>query len=139
MGKPAFARLGFGHWAGVLTGQINRDHYFLVFDGSEVVGFAGWALADAAEAEAWLAGLPAALSEQGKDGTAVILNAWAADTPAANRRLLEEMRRVGAGRDAVYARRDYPDGRTRPVKMRIRNSLTMHATSDATPSARLAA
>ena len=34
MAKPAFARLGFGHWAGVLTGQINRDHYFLVFDGS---------------------------------------------------------------------------------------------------------
>jgi hemolysin-activating ACP:hemolysin acyltransferase len=139
MTKPAFARLGFGHWSRVLTGQINRDHYFFIFDGSEVVGFAGWALADTSEAEAWLAGRPAPSRENRTKRTIVILNAWAAETPAANRRLLEEMRRVGAGMDAIYARREYADGSSRPVKMRIRGALAMHAQSSSSASGSQAA
>jgi len=131
MTKPAFARLGFGHWARVLTGQINRDHYFFVFEGSVVVGFAGWALAGTAEAEDWLAGRPTTPDERGNEATAVVLNAWAAETPAANRRLLEEMRRVGIGRHAVYARREYADGTSRPVKLRIGNALSRHIKSNA--------
>jgi hemolysin-activating ACP:hemolysin acyltransferase len=132
MTKPAFARLGFGHWSRVLTGQINRGHYCFVFDGTDVVGFAGWALADTVEAEAWLAGRPT--PERPASGSSVILNAWAAETPAANRCLLAEMRRVGADKDAVYARREYADGSWRPVKLRLGDALAMHAKSNSSAS-----
>jgi hypothetical protein len=139
MTKPAFARLGFGHWSRVLTGQINRDHYFFVFDGTEVVGFAGSALADTVEAEAWLAGRPAAGPERPASGSCVILNAWAAEMPAANQRLLAEMRRVGADKDALYARREYADGTSRPVKMPIRAALAVHARTNTPAAASMAA
>ena len=36
MKKPAFAKMPFGHWSRVLTGQIKRGHYTIVIDGKRV-------------------------------------------------------------------------------------------------------
>lgn len=117
MKKPAFARLPFGHWSRVLIGQIRRGHYVLVIQGKKVVGFGGWAASTEAEAEAWLAGQPNATEIAGDAGDCAVINAWAADGPAVNDVLIAEaMRRTQEFR-MVYAKREYEDGRTRPVRM----------------------
>jgi hemolysin-activating ACP:hemolysin acyltransferase len=117
MKKPAFAKLPFGHWSRVLTGQIRRGHYVFVIQGNKVVGFGGWAAASEAEAEAWLAGQPNATEISGSGGDSAVINAWAADGPEVNDMLVAEaMRRTEEFR-MVYAKREYEDGRTRPVRM----------------------
>jgi hemolysin-activating ACP:hemolysin acyltransferase len=117
MKKPAFAKLPFGHWSRVLTGQIKRGHYVLVLQGNKVVGFGGWAAATEGEAEAWLSGQPNATEISGAAGDCAVINAWAADGPAVNDALVAEaMRRTQEFR-MVYAKREYEDGRVRPVRM----------------------
>ena len=44
--QPAYAKLSFGDWVGVIDGQVARGHYgFAVDAASKVLGFMGWALA----------------------------------------------------------------------------------------------
>jgi hemolysin-activating ACP:hemolysin acyltransferase len=122
MKKPAFAKLPFGHWSRVLTGQIRRGHYVFVLQGNKVVGFGGWAAATEAEAEAWLAGQPDATEISGAAGECAVINAWAADGPEVNDALVAEaMRRTSEFR-MVYAKREYEDGRVRPLRMPTKRS-----------------
>jgi hemolysin-activating ACP:hemolysin acyltransferase len=122
MKKPAFAKLPFGHWSRVLTGQIRRGHYVFVIQGNKVVGFGGWAAATDAEAEAWLAGRPDATEIPGTDGECAVINAWAADGPEANDVLVAEAMRRTQDFRMVYAKREYDDGRVRPVRMPTKRS-----------------
>lgn len=119
MTKPAFARAPFGHWSRVLAGQVNRAHYLFICRGRKVVGFAGWALATTEEAEAWHAGRSNPATENGRTGTSVILNAWSADDDDVQDFLLREMRRIAreSGIEAIYAMREYADGRSRPLRL----------------------
>lgn len=132
MTKPAFARLPFGHWSRVLTGQINRDHYFFVCKGKTVVGFAGWALATEAEAEAWHGGQSNPATESGKEGDCIVLNAWVASSPEANRLLLRQMRIEGKDKASIYAKREYPDGRSRRLKLAVNDFVEDHLARTAT-------
>jgi hemolysin-activating ACP:hemolysin acyltransferase len=125
MTRPAFARLTFGHWTRVLAGQVNRGHYVLVYEDGDVVGFAGWALASAEGAQAWLDGGADSTAEDGRTGDCIVVSAWAASTPEAHRVLVDHVRRVAAGKRAVYARRTYRDRRSRPVRLRV-NQLAQH-------------
>lgn len=127
MTKPAFARLSFGHWSRVLTGQIRRGHYFFVCTDRKVVGFAGWGLGSEAEAEDWIAGNTGDPPGDARSGDNIILNAWAADTPEANRVLLDELRIRGRDRRMLYARREYPDGRARPLRLKLGAAVASHA------------
>jgi hemolysin-activating ACP:hemolysin acyltransferase len=117
MKKPAFAKLPFGHWSRVLTGQIRRGHYVFVIQGNKVVGFGGWAATTEAEAEAWLAGQPNATEISGAAGECAVINAWAADGPEVNDALVAEAMRRTRDFRMVYAKREYEDGRVRPVRM----------------------
>jgi len=116
MTMPAFARLPFGRWSGVLVGAINRGHYLFVRENGEVAGFAGWALATADAAEQWLTGRSDPATESGREGACMIVNAWAASSDPANRLLLRAMR-IESRDTAIYARREYPDGRSRPLRL----------------------
>ncbi len=127
MMKPAFARLPFGHWSRILTGQIRRGHYFFVASPKRIVGFCGWALASEAEAETWISGSAAAAAIIGDGGDCIVLNAWSADTPEAHRVLLDELRIRGRGNRTLYAKREYKDGRTRPLRLRLDGSVDRHA------------
>ena len=127
MTKPAFGRLPFGHWGRILTGQIRRGHYFFVADSKRIVGFCGWALASEAEAEAWMTGRPEAAHIVGDTGDCMVLNAWSADTPEAHQIVREELRIRGRGSRMLYAKRDYKDGRVRPLRMTVAGSLASHA------------
>jgi hemolysin-activating ACP:hemolysin acyltransferase len=127
MTKPAFARLPFGHWSRILTGQIRRGHYFFVVSPNKVAGFCGWALASEAEAEAWITGSASATLVKGDSGDCIVLNAWSADTPAAHRVLLDELRIRGRGSRTLYAKREYKDGRTRPLRLKLDGSVDSHA------------
>lgn len=134
MTKPAFARLPFGHWSRVLTGQIRRGHYFFVCSDRAVVGFAGWGLASKAEAEAWVTGNTRDPPGQGVVGENIVLNAWAAETAEANRVLLDELRIRGRDNAMLYARREYPDGRARPLRLKLGAAVVSHAAKAAVPS-----
>jgi hemolysin-activating ACP:hemolysin acyltransferase len=116
MTRPAFARLTFGHWSRVLVGQINRGHYVFVYDADQVAGFAGWALASAADAQAWVDGNAAAGSGNGLTGDCLVVNAWAANSPAVQRLLADHLHRIAADKRVVYPRRVYRDRRTRPAR-----------------------
>jgi hemolysin-activating ACP:hemolysin acyltransferase len=126
MNKPAFARLPFGHWSRILAGQIRRGHYFFVCTEKGVVGFAGWALGSEAEAEAWASGSPSAQAMEGTTGDCIVLNAWAAESNDINRFLLNEMRRVGRGKAALFAKREYPDGRKRLLRLNANEIAEKH-------------
>jgi len=125
MGKPGFARLPFGSWSRVLVGQINRDQYFFVARGGRLVGFAGWAFAAQADAERWRAGDPLAEMDPAgpQGGDCMIINAWQADDAAANGFVLTQMRVVGRHVQAIYARRSYPDGRLRIMRLPVDRTI----------------
>ena len=127
MNKPAFARLPFGHWSRILTGQIRRGHYFFIVAPKKVIGFCGWALGTKEEAEAWISGSELAAQVRGESGECIILNAWSADTPEAHRVLLDELRIRGRGSKTLYAKREYKDGRTRPLRLKLDGAVDGHA------------
>jgi hemolysin-activating ACP:hemolysin acyltransferase len=126
MTDPVFARLPFGQWSRVLAGKINRGHCLFVLDGEKVVGFVGWALATQERAEAWLTQNRDFSSQDGATGEIILVNAWKAGSPAANRALVEAFRVVIRDRKKVYARRFYPDGTVRPVRMSVNEFVAGH-------------
>jgi hemolysin-activating ACP:hemolysin acyltransferase len=125
MVDPSFARLSFGHWARVLTGQINRGHYLFVANGKRIVGFAGWALTTADKAEAWLAGRELAFGDS-MAGPSMVINAWKAETPEAQRFIVDTMRTMHVTGEAVYFKRVYKDGRVRPMRLNVNDQVALH-------------
>jgi len=130
MTKPSFAGLKFGHWAKTLTGQINRNHYFFVMEGSRIVGFLGWAFVDEALAKKWSEGRADVGGDECKDGDCIVINAWAADTEEVNRFILRQIRTIMKDCKAAYAKRFYKDGRTRPLRVTINDFVGNHIELD---------
>jgi hemolysin-activating ACP:hemolysin acyltransferase len=141
MTQPAFAKLRFGDWSRILTGQINRNHYFFVINGkNQIQGFAGWALTSKDNAEAWVEGRRGLSFDNSRDGDCVVVNVWTASTPEANRFMVAQGRTIAEGKDTVYFKRHYADGRTRAVRLRVKDFVAQHLRheSGATPMAELA-
>jgi hemolysin-activating ACP:hemolysin acyltransferase len=141
MTKPAFAALRFGDWSRILTGQINRKHYYFAVDGkNQIQGFMGWAVTSKEKAEAWVEGRGAVSFADSQDGDCLIFNAWAANTPEVNRFLVSQAREIMQGKDTVYFKRHYKDGSTRPVRLRVNDFVAQHLTRQkgGTPTAELA-
>ncbi len=126
MTKPAFARLSFGHWSRILTGQVNRGHYFFVVRGDAVVGFLGWAVTTEEKADRWLAGTHALKAEDSHAGDCILINAWAANDAEAHRFVIENLRRVGQGKRLLYGKRVYADGRVRNLKVPVSRFVPNH-------------
>ena len=127
MTKPAFAQLRFGDWSRILVGQINRKHYFFVIDSSNrVVGFAGWAITAKDTAEAWVEGRSGFSDAESTEGDCVVLNGWSASTLKVNRFLMQEMRKVVQGKEMIYFKRHYKDGRTRAVRLTVNEFVSQH-------------
>jgi hemolysin-activating ACP:hemolysin acyltransferase len=117
MTRPAFARAPFGHIARTLAGQVNRGHYAFAMGVGATVGFAGWALASEDRAEAWLANARPLANAEALEGDCVVLNCWQADSPEVSRFLIERLIPTVADKRRLYAKRHYPDGRCRPVRL----------------------
>jgi hemolysin-activating ACP:hemolysin acyltransferase len=127
MVKPAFANLKFGDWSRILVGQINRGHYCFAIDGdNQVQGFMGWAFADKDKAEAWVEGRRPLSFEDSRNGDCMVINAWSANSTRVTRFLLAEMRRVGKDKTAVYFKRHYKDGTTRPARLAVNSFVESH-------------
>ena len=127
MTKPAFANLRFGDWSRILTGQINRRHYYFAIDGkNQIQGFVGWALTSKENAEAWIEGRGALSFGDSLEGDCIVVNAWAASTPEATRFLVSQAREIVEGKDTVYFKRHYEDGRTRAVRLRVKDFVAQH-------------
>jgi hemolysin-activating ACP:hemolysin acyltransferase len=136
MTKPAFAAQRFGEWSRILVGQINRKHYCLVVDDkNQIQGFLGWALTTKDKAEAWLEGRGALSFQDSLEGDCIVFNAWAASSQAVNRFLLAEARRIMLGKDTVYFKRQYKDGSTRPMKLRVNEFVAQHVEPKGTDAA----
>ena len=129
MTKPAFANLRFGDWSRILTGQINRKHYYFAVDSkNQIQGFMGWAVTSKEKAEAWVEGRGAVSFADSRDGDCLIFNAWAANTPEVNRFLVSHAREIMQGKDTVYFKRHYKNGSTRPVRLRVNDFVAQHLT-----------
>lgn len=126
MTKPAFAKPPFGHWSRILTGQINRGHYFFVVRGDTVVGFLGWALTTEEKADRWLAGTHELRAEDSVTGDCVLVNAWEATDADVHRFIVDNLRHVGNGKRLVYGKRLYDDGRVRNLKMPVSRFVPNH-------------
>lgn len=128
MNKENFADQKFGVWSRTLAGQVNRNHYFLVAEGTKIVGFAGWALAEETRAKAWLTGEAGDLSStECLAGDCIVVNGWAADDETVNRFILREMRRFAVGKKAAFFKRYYADGRVRPMVLPLTDAVERHA------------
>jgi len=141
MTKPAFANLRFGDWSRILTGQINRKHYYFAVDSkNQIQGFMGWAVTSKEKAEAWVEGRGPVSFADSRDGDCLIFNAWAANTPEVNRFLVSQAREIMQGKDTVYFKRHYKDGSTRPGRLRVNDFVAQHLTRQkgGTPTAELA-
>ena len=117
MTKPAFADAPFGHVARALAGQVNRGHYAFAERGPAIVGFVGWAFVDGPVAEDWLTGKRGFPSSRATGGDCVVLNFWQADAPEVSRFLVARLLAAHPGKRRLYARRHYPDGRVRPLRL----------------------
>ena len=127
MTMPAFANLRFGEWSRILVGQINRKHYcFAVDQKNQVRGFLGWALTSKANAEAWVEGRGVLANQDSLQGECVIFNAWAGSGLKVNRFLLNEGRKVIAGKEMAYFKRHYKDGSTRPARLTVNDFVDQH-------------
>ena len=119
MVRPAFARAPFGHIARSLAGQVNRGHYAFACRGDTIVGFAGWARTPEPVAEAWLAGERPFGDAEATAGDCLVLNFWQADAPEVSRFLVQRLAELLPGVRRVYAKRHYPDGRMRPLRLDV--------------------
>jgi hemolysin-activating ACP:hemolysin acyltransferase len=127
MTMPAFANLRFGEWSRILVGQINRKHYcFVVDQNNQVRGFLGWALTSKANAEAWVEGRGGLSYQDSLQGECIIFNAWAGSGLKMNRFLLQEARKVMAGKEMAYFKRHYKDGTTRPARLTVNEFVGQH-------------
>jgi len=131
MTKPAFANLKFGEWSRILVGQINRGHYCFALDAdNQVQGFMGWALATRDHAEGWVEGHRPLTFADSQGGDCMIINAWSANSTKVTRFLLREARRIARDKSAVYFKRHYKDGTTRPARVEINAFVKSHITRD---------
>ena len=127
MVKPAFASLKFGDWSRILVGQINRGHYRFAIDAdNRVQAFMGWALASREHAEAWVEGQRGLSFEDSQHGDCIVFNAWSANSNAVTRFMLVEARRIASGKSAVYFKRHYKDGTTRPARVAVNAFVDSH-------------
>ncbi|HZZ63594.1 MAG TPA: hypothetical protein VFE63_20905 [Roseiarcus sp.] len=125
--KPAFAKLQFGEWSQVLFYQVACGHFFFVVNQHRRVrGFLGWALTPQALAEQWVEGRAGLRNDECRDVDCVIVNAFAADTPGANRFIVDTMRKLFANKRTLYFKRHYPDGRTRPTRLSANEFVASH-------------
>jgi hemolysin-activating ACP:hemolysin acyltransferase len=136
MTKPAFANCRFGDWSRILVGQINRKHFWFAIDSkNQIRGFLGWALTTRDKAEAWVEGRGGLTYEDSKAGDCIVFNAWEAADLKVNRFLLQEARKVVAGKDTIYFKRHYNDGTTRPVRLRVNDFVAQHLQTADAPAA----
>jgi len=56
----------------------------------------------------------------------VIINAFAAETREANKFIVDTMRKLFASKRALYFKRHYPDGRTRPAILSVNSFVAAH-------------
>ncbi len=125
--KATFAKLPFGEWGRTLAHQVGRGHQLFAVDSSgKVHGFLGWALTRETLAREWMAGLKGLSDEECRDGDSVIINGFAADSQPALNALVEEMRRRFAGKTALYFKRFYRDGRSRPMRLPVNAFVGRH-------------
>ncbi len=89
-------------------------------------GFLGWALTPEALAEQWVDGRAGLRSDECREGDCVIINAFAADTGAVNRCIVDTMRKLFADKCTLYFKRHYPDGRTRPTRLSVNDFVADH-------------
>lgn len=80
-----------------------------------------------AEAEAWVNGRPGATEVSGTTGDCIVVNAWAADTPEANQLIMQGALDAARRYRMLYAKREYPDGRSRPLRFKLEDFLDSEA------------
>jgi hemolysin-activating ACP:hemolysin acyltransferase len=118
---PNFARLPFGQIARLIAGQINRRQYFFVVDAAEaMVGYCGWAQTSHAAAEDWFQRNIDLGERIDATGPACVINLWQASSAAANACIVGALRsRLSPGTEIVLAKRFYPDGTLRGVRLPV--------------------
>ncbi|TDR94975.1 toxin-activating lysine-acyltransferase [Enterovirga rhinocerotis] len=132
MTKPAFANLKFGDWSRILVGQINRGHFSFAVDRQDrIEGFVGWAFATREKAEGWAEGRPLSYQDS-LAGDCIVFNAWSANSNAVHRFLVDEARKLIAGKETMYFRRHYPDGGSRVVRLSVNDFVAGHIRRRAT-------
>ena len=125
--KATFARLPFGEWGRTLSHQVSRGHQLFAVDSElKAHGFLGWAVTRETLAREWMAGLKGLSDDECRDGDSVIINAFAADSRQAMNLLVEAMRRRFADKTALYFKRFYRDGRSRPMRLPVNAFVLRH-------------
>jgi hypothetical protein len=121
MSVPNLARLPFGQLSKLIVGQINRGHYFFIVDPSSAIcGYCGWMQTTHAEAKAWLERNADMSGGNTLDGPVCVVNLWQASSPKVNAVIIGALRSIlHPATELIVAKRFYPDGTIRPVRIPI--------------------
>ena len=111
----------------LLPGGARPLRFRLVYAARRARGFLGWALTRRELADLWLEGRSGLRNDDCREGECVIINAWAADDAAANAILAETARALFAAKESLYFKRFYPDGRSRPSRVKLTAFAVAHA------------
>ncbi len=115
-----FGRMPFGHISRLIAGQVNRGHYLLAVREDAVVGFVGWTLGSKEDGERWLVDAPLDPARTVGEGSICILNFWKAEAPAVSSAFVGALRAMMPDKTHLYAKRHYPDGSVRGVRLPVR-------------------
>lgn len=127
MNHRAFAERGFGEWMQVLDGQARRGHQVFVLDAADrLVGFFGYAISPDAIAAEWAEGRYSPNDAECRAGDSLIFNAWIAEDRAVLDFMWNAFRRLARGKTAAYFKRFYPNGKTRPGRLKITAAVEGH-------------
>ena len=134
MTKPAFARLGFGHWTKTLVGQINRGHFLFILRDQKVVGFVGWALTDEDKAEKWLRDELDLSYKDSLEGDCFLINAWEAENIEVVRFMRATVRELIADKKCLYFKRFYKNGKMKPMRLHVNDFVDGHIQNEKVPT-----
>ena len=120
-----FALMPFGQVNALIIGAVNRGHYHYLLKDGQPAGFFAWAFASQEAAELWLEKKDPSLIGDGKTGDCVVFNIWHIDKSLhgdfdLQAFLIRSFRDLFADKKELLARRVYPDGRVKPIRIKGR-------------------
>ena len=126
MTEPVFASQLFGDFARDLWASIEQGYYLFVGKDNRLQGVLCWAHSDQERAEAWANGRDETFLGDSSSKDCMIIFVVQSRIKGADRFMRKSLRKYHLPNTVkYYGKRIYPDGRSRPVEIRLRKKMDL--------------